>query len=55
MTICELLAALNGATVAGGCDTCDAEQTFQKRGRITLATVHHDNDCPTLKRSQARR
>lgn len=37
------------------CSDCDAEVTFTQVGRITHLTVHHDNDCPTLKAKQAHR
>ncbi|MDX3099699.1 hypothetical protein [Nonomuraea angiospora] len=55
MTISTLLAALNGSTIPGGCDTCNAEQEVARVGRITHITVHHDNQCPTLKQKQNRR
>lgn len=44
-----VLDALDGATVAGGCDTCDAEQRVERiRGlaRITKITVVHERGVP---------
>jgi len=51
----NVLGVLDGAEVPGGCDDCDAYQTVAavERG-IWVVTVHHDDDCPTLRRIRRR-
>jgi hypothetical protein len=45
----DLLAALDGASLPGGCDDCDAYQTVETEGGgVTVLTVHHDAACPRL-------
>lgn len=37
--------------VPGGCDSCNAYQTFDVQGPgLVFGTVHHDNWCPVLAR-----
>jgi len=47
---------LDGQAVAGGCDSCSAEQHFERvRGtRITKVTIRHDDGCPVLARATRR-
>ncbi|MEV4863099.1 hypothetical protein [Streptomyces ossamyceticus] len=49
-------ALLDGATIPGGCDTCNAEQriTQLEPGMWTIG-IAHDDWCPTWKRIQAQR
>jgi hypothetical protein len=43
----DLLAALDGAHIPGGCDDCDAYQTLETEGSgVSVLTVHHDASCP---------
>jgi hypothetical protein len=51
--ITQQAAALDGAEIRGGCDTCDAYQTVQvvDHGLISVR-VHHDDWCPVLHRHQ---
>lgn len=43
----QIIAALDGARIPGGCDHCDAEQvpTIDASGILHI-TVHHGDDCP---------
>lgn len=44
-----ILGPLDGAQIPGGCDICDAYQTFKPvQARMWVITVHHDDWCPTL-------
>lgn len=44
-----VLDALVGQVVPGGCDDCNAYQTFSRpKPHIYLLTVHHDPGCPWL-------
>jgi hypothetical protein len=46
-------AALDGARIPGGCDSCDAYQTVHViDAGITRINVHHDDWCPTYRRWQ---
>ncbi len=43
------LDAKTGHRIPGGCDDCDAYQTFTKQADgFYLVTVHHDATCPWL-------
>lgn len=44
----RILDQLLGQRIAGGCDHCDAYQTFDDDQGIYVLTVHHDDDCPIL-------
>jgi hypothetical protein len=47
--IIQILAALDGAEIPGGCEDCDVYQTTSVDVyRIGHITVHHDDDCPWL-------
>ena len=46
----SLATSIAGLRIPGGCDDCDAYQTFQKVGGVYLLTVHHDETCPTYRR-----
>jgi len=47
--VARVLGPLDGARIAGGCDTCDAYQTVKPDGAgIWRITVWHDPDCSTL-------
>ena len=49
-------AALDGAVIPGGCDTCHAEQHVrQEQPGMWSIGVHHDDWCPTWQRIQAQR
>jgi hypothetical protein len=45
----QLIAALDGARIPGGCDTCDAwqEPSIDALG-ICHITIRHDDWCPVL-------
>lgn len=45
----QMIAALDGATISGGCDQCDAYQRprIDEHG-FACITVCHDDWCPTL-------
>jgi len=45
----QAIAALDGATIPGGCDHCDAYQTAHviEHG-FCVVRVHHDDWCPWL-------
>jgi hypothetical protein len=51
--ITQQAAALDGAEIPGGCDTCDAHKTVQvvDHGLINVR-VHHVDWCPELHRHQ---
>lgn len=52
----DLLGSLDGASVAGGCDRCDAFQTAAPLAAgVWQVTVHHDPDCPVLAAMEAQR
>ena len=53
-SIGEVLAALIGQRIPGGCDDCDAYQTMQTVDGIFILSVHHDDTCPTLHRIEGR-
>jgi hypothetical protein len=43
----DLLAALDGARILGGCDDCNAYQTLEiVSPGVTVLAVHHDDTCP---------
>ena len=51
------IAALDGARIPGGCDSCDAEQVVQAHARgadIHMITIRHDDGCPRLAAMKAR-
>jgi hypothetical protein len=44
----DLLSAIAGKRIPGGCDECDAEQRVDEVvPGCWKVTVAHDNDCPT--------
>ena len=46
--LANMLGALDGARIPGGCDHCDAYQTVQPIvAGVWQITVHHDDHCPT--------
>jgi hypothetical protein len=53
-TISEVLAALDGACIPGGCDTCDAYQQVVAHAdglpNVTRIKITHDAWCPTYRR-----
>ncbi len=54
--VSQAIAALDGARVPGGCDTCDAYQVVQAKvghPNVHIVNVHHDDWCPVLRRAQA--
>lgn len=56
MTPNEILQALAGHTIPGGCDHCQAHQTITDAGcSVHVLTVHHDDTCPVYKRQKQRR
>lgn len=45
------LAAMDGARIPGGCDSCDAYQVVnaaQGHPNVHVLSVYHDDDCPRL-------
>lgn len=54
-SLTQLFAALDGARIPGGCDSCDAYQEVAKVGHVTHINVCHDDDCPVLANHNARR
>jgi hypothetical protein len=49
--VSEMIAALDGAQIPGGCDQCDAYQVVQARAGhrdVHVVRVFHDDDCPVL-------
>ncbi len=51
----DLLEALIGQQIPGGCDTCDAVQVVAKLASHVFAVqVNHDDDCPELAQHRAR-
>jgi hypothetical protein len=51
-TIKEMLAPLTGARTRGGCDQCNAYQSVAMTKTGAAITVHHDDICPALQRSE---
>jgi hypothetical protein len=55
--VSDVIAALDGAQIPGGCDLCDAYQVVQARAfgnrNIHMVKVHHDDWCPVLAAHQA--
>jgi hypothetical protein len=50
----DLLRSLTGQTIAGGCDSCDAEQSMDEvHPGVFVNTIRHDDGCPFLTRYQA--
>ena len=44
------LSGLDGLRVPGGCEDCDAYQTFDSsQAPIYRITVHHDDTCPAYR------
>ena len=50
----QLIAALDGAQLPGGCHHCDAYQTIKTNAyglpKAHAVTVHHDDWCPLYRR-----
>jgi hypothetical protein len=49
--VSEMIAALDGAEIPGGCDECDAFQVVHARAGhrdVHVIRVFHDDDCPVL-------
>lgn len=47
------LGPLDGGSVPGGCECCDAYQTATPVGEgLWIINVHHDDWCPVLARHQ---
>ncbi|WP_219467752.1 hypothetical protein [Nonomuraea rhizosphaerae] len=55
MNVTELFARLDGATIPGGCPDCDSETDIAIKNGVAHLSLHHDDDCPTWIRIQARR
>jgi hypothetical protein len=54
--ITNLLGAMDGAEIPGGCDQCDAVQKVRMDSALVfIIDVFHDEDCPTLTAMQKRR
>jgi hypothetical protein len=50
----DLFRKAHGKQIPGGCEDCDAYQTMDEvRPRVHMLTVHHDDDCPTLRAMKA--
>jgi hypothetical protein len=50
----DLFRKVHGKQIPGGCDTCDAFQTMDEVSHgVHMLTVHHDDDCPTLRAMNA--
>lgn len=53
-TVTEVFAALDGARIPGGCDTCDAYQQVVAPAdglpHVTCLKIAHDAWCPTYRR-----
>jgi len=46
---------LVGSQIPGGCESCDAFQTFAAHSpSVTILSVHHDAWCPEQKRREGR-
>lgn len=57
LTVSELLTALDGVVVPGGCRDCRAEQRIERipgYSRLTMITVVHADTCPALARRTGR-
>lgn len=49
----ELLTALDGAVIPGGCGDCNATQRFERVpgfARLSRLVIVHDDGCPALAR-----
>jgi hypothetical protein len=54
MSLDDLFRKAEGQAIPGGCDTCSAYQTIESlTPGVHKLTVHHDNDCPTLRAMKA--
>ena len=58
--VTEVLGAITGRRIPGGCDDCTAYQTVQQHTPgVFVLTVHHDDTCPAyrqhLNRTERRR
>jgi hypothetical protein len=53
-TVTEVFAALDGACIPGGCDSCDAYQQVVAHAdglpNVTHIKITHDDWCPTYRR-----
>lgn len=50
MNLADQLAHLTGRRTPGGCDDCDAHQTFDTSDAPVIhVNVHHDVTCPALR------
>lgn len=55
-TLADVLGALDGGHVPGGCDRCDAVQSPCVVGRgVWRLDIFHDDACPLLAEMEARR
>ena len=49
----DLLVQAEGTEIPGGCDHCDAYQTFETTSPgVHMVFVHHDDLCPILQASR---
>jgi hypothetical protein len=54
--LANVLGPLDGAQIPGGCDWCNAYQTVRaETAGFWHITTHHDDWCPWLAASEARR
>jgi hypothetical protein len=54
MSLDDLFRKAEGQAISGGCDTCSAYQTIESlTPGVHKLTVHHDDDCPTLRAMKA--
>lgn len=52
----DLLQALAGQRIPGGCEDCAAYQTVDaSQAPVFAIRVHHDDTCPTYRRIKRRR
>jgi hypothetical protein len=53
--IAPFLASLAGKRIAGGCDSCDAEQRLEESApNVWTLVVGHEDDCPFLRAKKAK-
>lgn len=52
----NIFGPLDGASIPGGCESCDAYQRVTvEGGGIYRLDIYHDDDCPALMRIEERR
>jgi hypothetical protein len=52
--VINMLGALDGAELPGGCASCDAYQRVRNAGGgVFVIDVYHDDDCPVLAAKEA--